>query len=228
MSVDFSLTREEKNTLGSIALNAVSLRLRGEFPPEPELSRYSPTLRKNLGCFVTLKEKGRLRGCIGTIVGESPLVRNVWRMAQLAAFDDPRFPPVSPSEWDELPWKSLFLASFLCAQIRNGLSLAGMALFSRLMAAPVFFCLRCPWSSTGICPPILRTSVTRPACLTAAGRLREPACTGTRGWPSPWTGRLPFFSILKTPACVYCCMQEFLLPEVYPARRKASPFREGI
>ena len=74
MSVDFSLTREEKNTLGSIALNAVSLRLRGEFPPEPELSRYSPTLRKNLGCFVTLKEKGRLRGCIGTIVGESPLV----------------------------------------------------------------------------------------------------------------------------------------------------------
>ena len=50
MSVDFSLTREEKNTLGSIALNAVSLRLRGEFPPEPELSRYSPTLRKNLGC----------------------------------------------------------------------------------------------------------------------------------------------------------------------------------
>lgn len=23
-------------------------------------------------------------------------------MAQLAAFDDPRFPPVSPSEWDEL------------------------------------------------------------------------------------------------------------------------------
>lgn len=93
MSVDFSLTREEKNTLGSIALNAVSLRLRGEFPPEPELSRYSPTLRKNLGCFVTLKEKGRLRGCIGTIVGESPLVRNVWRMAQLAAFDDPRFPP---------------------------------------------------------------------------------------------------------------------------------------
>lgn len=102
MSVDFSLTREEKNTLGSIALNAVSLRLRGEFPPEPELSRYSPTLRKNLGCFVTLKEKGRLRGCIGTIVGESPLVRNVWRMAQLAAFDDPRFPPVSPSEWDEL------------------------------------------------------------------------------------------------------------------------------
>ena len=116
MSVDFSLTREEKNTLGSIALNAVSLRLRGEFPPEPELSRYSPTLRKNLGCFVTLKEKGRLRGCIGTIVGESPLVRNVWRMAQLAAFDDPRFPLSVLPNGMSFPWKSLFLASFLCAQ----------------------------------------------------------------------------------------------------------------
>ena len=227
MSVDFSLTREEKNTLGSIALNAVSLRLRGEFPPEPELSRYSPTLRKNLGCFVTLKEKGRLRGCIGTIVGESPLVRNVWRMAQLAAFDDPRFPPVSPSEWDELSMEITVLGELsLCPDPkrivigRHGLVLSAHG------RTGVF--LRCPWSSTGICPPILRTSVTRPACLTAAGRLREPACTGTRGWPSPWTGRLPFFSILKTPACVYCCMQEFLLPEVYPARRKASPFREGI
>ena len=57
MSVDFSLTREEKNTLGSIALNAVSLRLRGEFPPEPELSRYSPTLRKNLGCLSLSRRK---------------------------------------------------------------------------------------------------------------------------------------------------------------------------
>lgn len=92
MSVDFSLTREEKNTLGSIALNAVSLRLRGEFPPEPELSRYSPTLRKNLGCFVTLKEKGRLRGCIGTIVGESARPQ---RMAHGPAgrFRRPPLPP---------------------------------------------------------------------------------------------------------------------------------------
>ena len=227
MSVDFSLTREEKNTLGSIALNAVSLRLRGEFPPEPELSRYSPTLRKNLGCFVTLKEKGRLRGCIGTIVGESPLVRNVWRMAQLAAFDDPRFPPVSPSEWDELSMEITVLGELSLCPDPKRIVIGRHGLVLSAHGRTGVFLPQVPVEQHWDLPAYL-TNLCYKAGLTAAGRLREPACTGTRGWPSPWTGRLPFFSILKTPACVYCCMQEFLLPEVYPARRKASPFREGI
>ena len=120
MSVDFSLTDDEKKTLGGLAVDAIYLRLRGQYLPEPDISRYSPTLQKDLGCFVTLKKKSFLRGCIGTIVGESPLVRNVWRMAQLAAFEDPRFPPVRPDEWDELSMEITVLGELSeCPDVRQ-------------------------------------------------------------------------------------------------------------
>jgi len=53
------------------------------------------------GCFVSIKEAGELRGCIGTLVpGESNLGDEIARNARSAALSDPRFPPVVP---DELP-----------------------------------------------------------------------------------------------------------------------------
>ncbi len=44
-----------------------------------------------LGCFVTLKKSGNLRGCIGTFSSRENLFDNVKKMAIAAAFDDPRF-----------------------------------------------------------------------------------------------------------------------------------------
>lgn len=52
----------------------------------------SDTLNAELGAFVTLKKHGRLRGCIGNIVGRGPLIATIERMAGAAAFEDPRFP----------------------------------------------------------------------------------------------------------------------------------------
>jgi len=37
----------------------------------------SATLHKELGAFVTLKKGGRLRGCIGNIVGNGPLAATI-------------------------------------------------------------------------------------------------------------------------------------------------------
>ena len=99
MSVSFSLTEAERALLGSIAVNAIAERLAGRKPEAPKLEDCPESVRRNLGCFVTLHEKGALRGCIGSIVGREPLARNVWRMAQAAAFEDPRFRPLAPSEW---------------------------------------------------------------------------------------------------------------------------------
>jgi AmmeMemoRadiSam system protein A len=50
---------------------------------------------------VTLKtgQPPALRGCIGTIEAEGPLDRAVARYARLAAFEDPRFPPLCATEW---------------------------------------------------------------------------------------------------------------------------------
>lgn len=66
-----------------------------DLPPPP-----APVLEKELGAFVTLNKNGRLRGCIGNIVGNGPLYKTVARMAVAAAFHDPRFPALQAEELD--------------------------------------------------------------------------------------------------------------------------------
>lgn len=55
-----------------------------------------------LGAFVTLKQFGQLRGCIGCIEALYPLHDTVIQMATSAALRDPRFPPVALHELDSL------------------------------------------------------------------------------------------------------------------------------
>jgi AmmeMemoRadiSam system protein A len=50
------------------------------------------------GVFVTLKKRGRLRGCMGTLDASEPLADAVRHAACVAAASDPRFPPVTPAE----------------------------------------------------------------------------------------------------------------------------------
>ncbi len=50
--------------------------------------------------FVTLKREGRLRGCIGSLQAHRPLREDVTQNAQAAAFRDPRFSPLSASEYN--------------------------------------------------------------------------------------------------------------------------------
>ncbi len=65
----------------------------------------TPEAGQKAGVFVCIKRKGALRGCIGTF---SPVTENVAneiiRNAISAATQDPRFPPVVPSELDELEY----------------------------------------------------------------------------------------------------------------------------
>lgn len=57
-----------------------------------------PVLNQPMGAFVTLRENGELRGCIGNMVGDGPLYQTVANMAIEAAAKDPRFNPVSEGE----------------------------------------------------------------------------------------------------------------------------------
>ncbi len=50
------------------------------------------------GAFVTITERGALRGCIGHIAADRLLGEVVREMTIAAARDDPRFPPVVPAE----------------------------------------------------------------------------------------------------------------------------------
>ncbi len=57
-----------------------------------------PALYKERGAFVTLKEDGMLRGCIGHIIGDMPLCEVVAEMAIQSAVGDPRFPALTLEE----------------------------------------------------------------------------------------------------------------------------------
>lgn len=98
--VSLGLTAEEKNTLRRIALTAIEARLKGE-----RLSgsvALTETLKEKRGAFVSLHSHGRLRGCIGRIQANQPLHRTVEEMALAAAFEDPRFSPLSQKEFENL------------------------------------------------------------------------------------------------------------------------------
>lgn len=59
-------------------------------------------LKEEMGAFVTLTSDGQLRGCIGYPEPIKPLVNTVMEVAISAALQDPRFPPVSPEELDDI------------------------------------------------------------------------------------------------------------------------------
>jgi len=70
---------------------------------EPPAAPDEPLYRRPSACFVSLKKRGDLRGCIGTLAPEEhDLGHEIARNAYGAAFRDPRFPPVQPPELDEL------------------------------------------------------------------------------------------------------------------------------
>lgn len=58
----------------------------------------SEVLKGKHGVFVTLEIGGRLRGCIGHIVGHEPLYKAVISNALSAAFEDPRFEGIEKSD----------------------------------------------------------------------------------------------------------------------------------
>lgn len=55
-------------------------------------------LKENTATFVTLKKRGMLRGCIGSLAPVAQLYMSVHSNAINAAMMDPRFPPVMPKE----------------------------------------------------------------------------------------------------------------------------------
>ena len=70
--------------------------------PASALECNAPEVNENRGAFVTLKQNGVLRGCIGHIYDDRPLAVNVRDMTLEAAFGDPRFPPVRRGEFDSI------------------------------------------------------------------------------------------------------------------------------
>lgn len=90
------LSAADRKLLLAHARETIRRRLAGETvllsPP------CGPGLKVKRGAFVTLKEDGDLRGCIGHLAEDTPLIEVVGQMALQAAFQDPRFPPLRREE----------------------------------------------------------------------------------------------------------------------------------
>lgn len=81
-------------TLLAIARAEISLAFGQAMPVEIS----APWLQQPGATFVTLTQAGALRGCIGSLEAQRPLLQDVKANARAAAFQDPRFPPLSSQE----------------------------------------------------------------------------------------------------------------------------------
>ncbi len=88
-------SEEERRLLLQLAHRSIEAALDGR---ELDLVPPSAHLGEMRGAFTTLHLEGRLRGCIGYVVPVHSLYQTVAETAQSAAFDDPRFQPVTAEE----------------------------------------------------------------------------------------------------------------------------------
>ena len=92
------LTKQDKHQLLDIARQSIADGLNNHQPLKLDKNDYPQHLQQNAATFVTLNINHQLRGCIGTLTAYQPLVNDVAEHAFAAAFQDPRFPPVSQQE----------------------------------------------------------------------------------------------------------------------------------
>jgi AmmeMemoRadiSam system protein A len=93
---------EERRMLLGIAAQSIEHGLNQGAPLEPNPQEYPAALQAERATFVTLQIDGALRGCIGVLEAIRPLVVDVARNAYAAAFEDPRFPPLTRAELPRL------------------------------------------------------------------------------------------------------------------------------
>ncbi len=97
------LSKETQEQLLQMARSAIQEKLSKAGAVRQVSPRFDePIFNKPAAVFVTLRKKGELRGCIGATEARFPLGFAVGYFACAAAFQDPRFSPVTQEELPEL------------------------------------------------------------------------------------------------------------------------------
>ena len=96
-----AISQQDRKTLLRLARESVAATV-GRLSP-PSAPPAAGALAQKRGCFVTLRNQDRLRGCIGTFSPTRPLAEQIIQMAAAAA-RDPRFiyEPVTADEVKDL------------------------------------------------------------------------------------------------------------------------------
>jgi len=96
------MNEAQKNTLLKTARDTVEAVIKRKPLLIPKSD--DPKLNAQCGCFVTLKNEERLRGCIGQFTSQIPLIEMVVEMAKASATADQRFfdEPITVNELQKL------------------------------------------------------------------------------------------------------------------------------
>jgi AmmeMemoRadiSam system protein A len=89
----------ERDLLLQLAHDSIAAELHGT---HRDIAPPTPHLAECRGAFTTLHLHGALRGCIGHVFATQPLFTTVAQTAKAAAFEDPRFYPVTLPELPEI------------------------------------------------------------------------------------------------------------------------------
>ncbi|OGI67718.1 MAG: AMMECR1 domain-containing protein [Candidatus Muproteobacteria bacterium RBG_16_60_9] len=97
-----SLDTADRRVLLDVARAAIADGLQGRPAAVADLDAHAWVLRRHAATFVTLEIGGELRGCIGTLDAFQPLIVDTAENAYAAAFRDPRFAPLTATEFERL------------------------------------------------------------------------------------------------------------------------------
>ena len=97
------LTTEQKTWLLNLARTTLESFVKTQVVAPTTVD--DPELLRPAGAFVTLKENGELRGCIGHMAEDTPLYLTVQKMALAAGLQDTRFNPVGADELPKLEYE---------------------------------------------------------------------------------------------------------------------------
>lgn len=96
------MKKEYQHLLLDIAKESICRELGTRSGELTDFENLPAELMQNQATFVTLTISGRLRGCIGMLEACRPLAEDVAANAYAAAFEDPRFPPLTRIEFEKL------------------------------------------------------------------------------------------------------------------------------
>ena len=98
MVMDIHLTEQQQKELLRQARKVITRGCQQGLPPEVDYQDQPTVFQRPAACFVTLQKHGQLRGCIGSLEPQRPLLDDVLHNAFASAFRDTRFPLVQEQE----------------------------------------------------------------------------------------------------------------------------------
>jgi len=90
------------NTYLKIARDSIRSHFDGSIVDKNSIIQQYPQMSTPKATFVTLTMHGQLRGCIGSLIAHRPFIDDLISNAQSAAFEDPRFSPLTFEEFNKI------------------------------------------------------------------------------------------------------------------------------